>query len=115
MRRGAFNYLQKPVRNAELLATVQQAIARDRHDRQTRDQLDAIRARLLSLTPREREILEGLLRGCANKTMAEEMRLSPRTVELHRARVMEKMGATSVAQLVRDVAAHSASRPGEHP
>jgi FixJ family two-component response regulator len=101
MRHGAFNYLVKPIRNSELIDNVRRALEHDRYNRQTLKQFDAIRERIFSLTPREREVLELVARGCANKVMAQEMRLSQRTVELHRSRVMEKMGASSVAQLVR--------------
>jgi FixJ family two-component response regulator len=64
-------------------------------------QLDVIRERIVSLTPREREVLELIASGRPNKIMAEQMGLSQRTIELHRSRVMEKMGASSVAHLVR--------------
>jgi two-component system, LuxR family, response regulator FixJ len=101
MQRGAFNYLQKPFKNPDLVDSVRKAIAHDRVNRQTLMQVDAIRERLFSLTPREREVLDLIIRGRPNKTMAVEMGLSQRTIELHRSRVMEKMGASSVAQLVR--------------
>jgi FixJ family two-component response regulator len=101
VRHGAFNYLQKPFSNAELIASVRQALELDRRNRQTLAQHDAIRDRLASLTAREREVLELIVRGLASKVMAEEMGLSTRTVELHRSRVMGKMGASSIAQLVR--------------
>ena len=101
MRQGAFNYLVKPIRNAEMLESIRQALVQDRHNRYALAQVVKIRQRIFSLTPREREVLELVARGCANKVMAQEMRLSQRTVELHRARVMEKMEAGSVAQLVR--------------
>jgi FixJ family two-component response regulator len=101
VRHGAFNYLQKPFSNAELIASVRQALELDRRNRESLAQHDAIRDRLASLTPREREVLELIVRGLASKVMAEEMGLSTRTVELHRSRVMGKMGASSIAQLVR--------------
>ncbi|HEX4647882.1 MAG TPA: response regulator [Steroidobacteraceae bacterium] len=101
VRHGAFNYLQKPFSNAELIASVRQALELDRRNRQSLAQHDAIRDRLASLTRREREVLELIVRGLASKVMAEEMGLSTRTVELHRSRVMGKMGASSIAQLVR--------------
>lgn len=101
VRHGAFNYLQKPFSNSELIATVREALALDRRSREMLAQQDAIRDRLASLTPREREVLELIVRGLASKVMAEEMGLSKRTVELHRSRVMGKMGASSIAQLVR--------------
>jgi len=101
MRQGAFNYLVKPIRNAELIEDLRLALAHDHQNRRALAQVDRLRQRILSLTVREREVLELVARGCANKVMAHELRLSQRTIELHRARVMEKMGAGSVAQLVR--------------
>jgi two-component system response regulator FixJ len=101
VRRGAFNYLEKPFRNSELIENVRNALDLDRRNRELLDQHEAIRVRLASLTSREREVLELIVRGLANKVMAAELGLSPRTVELHRSRVMEKMGANSLAQLVR--------------
>ena len=101
MRQGAFNYLVKPIRNAEMLESIRQALAQDQQNRRMLAQVEQIRQRIFSLTPREREVLELVARGCANKMMAHEMRLSQRTIELHRSRVMEKMGASSLAQLVR--------------
>jgi FixJ family two-component response regulator len=101
MRRGAFNYLLKPFRNAELTESVHRALDHDRRNREMLTQLDLIRERIVSLTPREREVLELVASGRPNKIMAEQMGLSQRTVELHRSRVMEKMGASSVAHLVR--------------
>jgi two-component system response regulator FixJ len=101
VRRGACNYLQKPFRNSELIANVREALELDRRSREALAQQDAIRDRIASLTPREREVLELIVRGLASKVMAEEMGLSKRTVELHRSRVMGKMRASSVAQLVR--------------
>jgi FixJ family two-component response regulator len=101
MRHGAFNYLLKPIRNSELIDNLRRALEQDHHNRQTLMQFDAIRERIVSLTPREREVLDLIARGYANKAVAHQMRLSQRTVELHRSRVMEKMRASSVAQLVR--------------
>jgi two-component system response regulator FixJ len=101
MRQGAFNYLLKPFSASQLLISVRRALAYDRQNRQTLAQIDGIRERIGSLTPGEREVMELLARGGENKTMADEMHLSERTVETHRSRVMEKMGADSLAQLVR--------------
>lgn len=105
MRHGAFNYLVKPIRNADLLDNLRRALDLDRTNRQMLAQLDRIHERILSLTHREREVMELVARGCANKVMAQEMRVSLRTVELHRSRVMEKMGAGSTAVRVNVVAA----------
>ncbi|HUO19675.1 MAG TPA: response regulator [Steroidobacteraceae bacterium] len=101
VRRGAYNYLQKPFRNSELIATIREALELDQRSRRMLAQQDAIRERIASLTPREREVLELIVRGLASKVMAQEMGVSTRTVELHRSRVMGKMGANSIAQLVR--------------
>jgi FixJ family two-component response regulator len=101
VRHGAFNYLQKPFRNSELIENVRNALDLDRRNRQMLAQQGAIRERIGRLTPREREVLELIVRGLASKVMADELGLSKRTVELHRSRVMGKMGASSVAQLVR--------------
>jgi two-component system response regulator FixJ len=103
MREGAFNYMLKPFANSELLTNIRLALALDKHNRQVLAHFDQIRARILSLTQREREVLDLLAKGCPNKVMAHEMRVSERTVELHRARVMEKMAAGSLAQLMRMV------------
>jgi len=115
MQHGAFNYLQKPFRNPDLVESVRKAIAHDRANRKALMEVDAIRERLFSLTPREREVLDLIIRGRPNKTMASQMGLSQRTIELHRSRVMEKMGASSVAQLVRmflDVERGASESPG---
>jgi len=101
VRHGAFNYLQKPFRNSELIANMREALEQDRRNRAVLAEQDAIRDRIALLTPREREVLELIVRGLASKVMAHEMGLSTRTVELHRSRVMDKMGASSIAQLVR--------------
>lgn len=103
MRQGAFDFLQKPFRDQDLIDRVQQAMARDQQSRLALKEHGRIRARIASLTPREREVLALLTTGKANKVMAQELGLSQRTVEIHRAHVMEKMGAQSVAQLVRMV------------
>jgi FixJ family two-component response regulator len=103
MQHGAFDFLQKPFRDQELIDRVQKALARDRETRAALQKHDQIRQKLQSLTPRETEVLELMIKGKQNKVMAGELGLSQRTVEIHRAHVMEKMGANSVAQLVRMV------------
>ncbi len=103
MRHGAFDFLQKPFRDQDLIDRVQQALARDSETRQELKEHGRIRARIASLTPREKEVLGLLTVGKANKMMAQDLGLSQRTVEIHRAHVMEKMEARSVAQLVRMV------------
>jgi two-component system, LuxR family, response regulator FixJ len=103
MQHGAFDFLQKPFRDQDLLDRVQRALEKDRATRAQLSERDSIRERLESLTAREREVLDLVTRGLANKVMAAELGVSQRTVEIHRARVMEKMGASSLAQLVRMV------------
>jgi len=101
MQHGAFDFLQKPFRDQDVIDRVQKALARDRENRYALKGHERIRALLKSLTPREREVLDLMARGKPNKVMATELGLSPRTVEIHRAHVMEKMAANSVAQLLR--------------
>jgi FixJ family two-component response regulator len=103
MRHGAFDFLPKPFRDQDLIDRIQQALARDQEVRESLREHGRTRARIASLTPREKEVLELLTSGKANKMMAQDLGLSQRTVEIHRAHVMEKMGAKSVAQLVRMV------------
>jgi two-component system, LuxR family, response regulator FixJ len=101
MQHGAFDFLQKPFRDQDLLDRIHRALQRDARHRAELAQQERIRASFESLTPREREVLALMTRGKANKVMAEELGVSQRTVEVHRARVMEKTGAESLAQLVR--------------
>jgi len=100
MRQGAFDFLQKPFRDQDLLDRVQKALARDRAHRKELRGDEAIRERLESLTPRESEVLELVTGGAPNKIIAHKLGISQRTVEIHRAHVMEKMGAGSLADLI---------------
>jgi two-component system, LuxR family, response regulator FixJ len=101
MQHGAFDFLQKPFRDQDLLDRIQRAIVKDAERRQSLGEHARIQAHLESLTPREREVLELMTKGKQNKAIAQDLGVSPRTVEIHRARVMEKMSAHSVAELVR--------------
>ncbi len=103
MKLGALDFLQKPFRDQQLLDRIQQALAQESSQRQSRAGRDQLRQRLSDLTARERQVLNRLLEGKANKVIAIELELSQRTVEIHRARVMEKMQARSLAELVRFV------------
>jgi len=103
MQHGAFDFLQKPFRDQDLIDRIQRALERDAKNRAALTQHAKIRERFESLTPREREVLTLMTRGKPNKVMAAELGVSQRTVEIHRARVMEKSGADSLAQLVRMV------------
>lgn len=112
MQQGAFDFLQKPFRDQDLIDRVQRALEKDRTNRAELLERARIRERRDSLTPREREVLELVASGKPNKVMAADLGLSQRTVEIHRARVMEKMGASSLAQLVRMVLDLQESHPG---
>jgi len=103
MQAGALDFIQKPFSDEDLLARIHQALAKDAKTRASLSELAAIRARLASLTPREREVMNLVVGGKANKVIAGDLDLSQRTVEIHRARVMEKMDASSLAHLVRMV------------
>lgn len=103
MQQGAFDFLAKPFRDQELIDRVQRALAKDGTTRAALKERERIRERLQSLTPREGEVLSLMTQGKPNKIMAHELGVSQRTVEIHRARVMEKSGASSLAQLVRMV------------
>lgn len=101
MREGALDFLQKPFNDDELIRRVQKALEHDTRHRQQSGDREGLLQRLASLTPREREVAQRIVAGQANKVIALELQLSERTVELHRARVMQKMGARGVAQLVQ--------------
>ena len=101
MQHGAFDFLQKPFRDQDLLDRIQRAIAKDSERRKSLGEHARIRTHLETLTPREREVLDLMTVGKQNKSIAQDLGVSPRTVEIHRARVMEKMSAHSVAELVR--------------
>lgn len=101
MKAGAVDFLSKPCDEAELLAAVRSAIARDEDARRVRCELQRIRGRLASLTPREHEVLQQVVFGRLNKQIAADLGIAEKTIKVHRARAMEKMGAASLADLVR--------------
>jgi FixJ family two-component response regulator len=101
MQHGAFDFLQKPFRDQDLIDRIQRALAKDKQNRTELGERSRYRERLETLTPREREVLALVTSGKPNKVMAGDLGVSQRTVEIHRARVMEKMGVPSLAQLVR--------------
>jgi FixJ family two-component response regulator len=101
MQKGAVDFIQKPFRDQELLDRIREALSEDRERRALREQHAEVEARLQRLTNREREVLDLVVTGKPNKVIAFELDVSQRTVEIHRARVMEKMEARSLADLVR--------------
>jgi two-component system response regulator FixJ len=101
MKEGAVDFIEKPFADDVLLAAIQAAFDRDRNMGRTGAEAAQIRTRLASLTAREKEVLDGLLAGHPNKTIAYDLGLSPRTVEVHRANVMTKMVASSLSELVK--------------
>jgi two-component system response regulator FixJ len=101
MQHGAFDFLQKPFRDQDLLDRIQKAIAKDAQSRASLGEHERIRTHLKTLTAREREVMDLMIQGKQNKAIAQDLGVSPRTIEIHRARVMEKMEAHSVAELVR--------------
>ena len=103
MKEGAVDFIQKPYREEALLEKIEAALAQDREQRKTLDEKQEITRRVKSLTPREREIMDRMIAGQANKVIAIELEISQRTVEIHRSRVMHKMGTHSLAHLVRMV------------
>lgn len=107
MKGGAVDFLTKPVRAEVLLAAIEEAIARDAETRLQKAAAAAVEDRLASLTPREREVLDAVVAGRLNKQIAEELGIVEKTVKVHRARVMHKMGVRTLADLVSLVVAHA--------
>jgi FixJ family two-component response regulator len=101
MKDGAFDFLQKPFRDQDLLDRINAALEQDANNRRALEHREDLRHRAESLTPREREVMGLVVDGRANKVIAIDLGLSERTIEIHRAKVMEKMGARSIAHLVK--------------
>lgn len=101
MKEGAVDFIQKPYREEALLQKIEAALEQDREQRKTLGEKQEILRRVKSLTPREHEIMDRMIAGQANKVIAIELEISQRTVEIHRSRVMHKMGTHSLAHLVR--------------
>jgi two-component system, LuxR family, response regulator FixJ len=101
MKEGAFQFIQKPFRDQDLLDHINHALQHDSENRKNLARRADVQRRLETLTPRERQVMDLVVEGEANKVMAIDLGLSERTVEIHRAKVMEKMGARSVAHLVK--------------
>jgi FixJ family two-component response regulator len=103
MKDGAIDFIQKPYREEALLEKIEAALVQDRQQRKSLGEKQEIVRRIKSLTPREHEIMDRMIAGQANKVIAIELEISQRTVEIHRSRVMHKMGTHSLAHLVRMV------------
>jgi FixJ family two-component response regulator len=101
MKAGAVEFLTKPFREQDLLDAIQQALERDRTAREQRAALEELRSRFESLTPRERAVMTRVVAGLLNKQIGAELGTSEATVKMHRHQVMEKMGASSLPELVR--------------
>ena len=101
MKAGAVDFIEKPFTSEAILNSLDMALSRLAAPSERDPTATAAAAKLVLLSPREREVLEGLLAGLPNKTIAYDLAISPRTVEIHRARVMDKMGVRSLSELVR--------------
>jgi FixJ family two-component response regulator len=107
MKAGAVDFFPKPINDEDLLRAIREAIQRDHRERGDLAERSSLAARLDTLTPREREVLELVVRGMLNKQIAAALNASEKTIKIHRGRVMEKMKARSVADLV-----HAAEKIG---
>jgi FixJ family two-component response regulator len=101
MKEGAYQFIQKPFRDQELLDHINHALKSDQDNRKDLARRAEVQRSVETLTPREKQVMDLVVEGEANKVMAIDLGLSERTVEIHRAKVMEKMGARSVAHLVK--------------
>ena len=101
MKGGAFDFLEKPINDEVLLDVLNNAIREDIHRHAAESAEDALRSRLARLTPREREVLDLLVEGLSHREIAARLTISPRTVEVYKARMMEKLQCRSLAELIR--------------
>jgi FixJ family two-component response regulator len=101
MQSGAADFVQKPFRDQELIDKIEHAIEENARCRDARAERDDVTARIESLSPRERQVMDMVTEGHANKVIAAELGVCERTVEIHRAHVMQKMGVGSLAELIQ--------------
>ena len=101
MKAGAFDFLEKPYKPEALLETIDNAFARMEHASAGSAQVESAKARVDALSPRERDVLTGLIEGRSNKIIAYDLSISPRTVEIYRANLMTKMGVRSLSEALR--------------
>ena len=98
---GAMDFVQKPFQEEELLGCIRKAIFYDQESRRSRCQTMTTRSKIATLTPRERQVMELMVGGATTKSIAVALQLSPKTIDFHRVRLMDKLGIDSVAELVR--------------
>lgn len=101
MKSGAVDFIEKPFEKAVLLSAIEEAFSRLEQTGQSRARAEEAKVRLQALTPRESDVLEGLVQGHPNKTIAYDLEISPRTVEIHRANLMSKLGVASLSEALR--------------
>ncbi len=101
MRAGAVDFLTKPFRNEDVLAVIRTSISKDRQLQPLQAEKEALQRRLATLTPREREVFDHVIKGLLNKQIADELNASEQTIKVHRGRLMRKMEVVSVAELVQ--------------
>lgn len=101
MKAGAVDFIEKPFEKAVLLSAIEQGVERLKKSAVSRERADQAAVRLQALTPRERDVLDGLAKGLPNKTIAYDLGISPRTVEIHRANLMTKLGVRSLSEALR--------------
>ena len=101
MKAGAVDFIEKPFEKAVLMSAIDEGFARMENVGRSRTRADEAMVRLQALTPRERDVLEGLVLGHPNKTIAYDLDISPRTVEIHRANLMSKLGVASLSEALR--------------
>jgi two-component system response regulator FixJ len=101
MKAGAVDFIEKPFEKAVLLSAIEEGFARIEQSGRRRARADEAKVRLEALTPREADVLQGLVRGHPNKTIAYDLGISPRTVEIHRANLMTKLGVASLSEALR--------------
>ena len=101
MKAGAVDFIEKPFQKAVLLSAIEQGFGRLHHAAVNREHANEAAVKLQALTPRERDVLDGLAKGLPNKSIAYDLGISPRTVEIHRANLMSKLGVKSLSEALR--------------
>lgn len=114
MKAGAIDFIEKPFEKAVLLSALEEGFARIEQADRSRFRRDEAQVRLQALTPREQDVMRGLVRGHPNKTIAYDLEISPRTVEIHRANLMGKLGVASLSEALRIAFAAGLGEETEH-